>query len=124
MIHNWLAEDIHFRKAYHEARCESETASLEPLRQLAHKSVRAAIYLAERQRKLARCGPRRRLDEPIEEILARIDSTLRTMFDDSAKTIMSIEDTGLRERVIQEMRLSTAPVLQLFTELWKRFEVT
>src|SRR5690606_23468354 len=44
MIHNWLVDDIHFRKAYHQAQCASETAPLEPLRELAHKSVRAAIY--------------------------------------------------------------------------------
>src|SRR5690606_35151222 len=96
MIHNWLVEDIHFRTAYHEAQCESETAPLEPLRELAHKSVRAAIYLAERQRKQAQRRPRRRGDEPMEEVLARIETSLRTMFEGFGAAVNAIQDEELR----------------------------
>lgn len=124
LIHNWLAEDIHFRNAYHEARCQSETAPLEPLRQLAHKSVRAAIYLAERQRKLAHGRPRRRIDEPMEEVLAKIDSSLRAMLVGFAAAVDSIEDEELRQPLVRALDTQVEPVNALFGELWKQFETS
>jgi hypothetical protein len=124
MIHNWLAEDILFRKAYHEARCESETAPLEPLRELAHSSVRAAIYLAERQRKLAERRPRRRRDNPPEETLARIETSLRTMFDGFSAAVRCIEDEELRQRLCGELETHVEPVATLFRELWQSFEIS
>ncbi len=123
-IHGWLADDPNFRQRYHEARWDAETAPLEHLRQLAPKSVRAAIYLAERERKQALRRSAFHADQPLEYVLARIESSLRTMFSGFATAVHAIEDEEVRKRILSELNQQVEPVATLLRELWQRYEAT